>query len=260
MSPNFSFLDFYCFNEFCDKNSSIIEKWLSVDPVTASVDLSYSVDSSAVFSSNIEGNNIDLNSYMNQKMVKSKFKNTKDLAEIDNLVKAYNFAQEKPLTEENFLEVHRILAKSILIKSKLGLYRDDRMGVFSTSGLVYVAVEPEKLPEAMKLFWKEFDEISSRNLTDNETFYFASFFHLRLAQLHPFFDGNGRIARLVEKWFLSMKFGKKAWVIPSERYYKENRAEYYEKINLGVNFYELDFSKAIDFLNLLPQSLIKKTN
>ena len=255
MFSNFSFLDFYCFNEFCDKNSSIIEKWSTVDPVQSGVDLSYSVDSSAVFSSNIEGNNIDLNSYMNQKMVKSKFKKKKELAEIDNLVNAYNFAQENQLTEENFLEVHRILAKSFLIKSKLGIYRDDRMGVFSTSGLVYIAVEPEKLPDAMKHFWKEFDEISSRNLSHTEIFYFASFFHLRLAQLHPFFDGNGRIARLVEKWFLAMKSGEKAWGIPSERFYKENRAEYYEKINLGVNFYELDFNKAVDFLNLLPQSL-----
>lgn len=255
MSSNFSFLDFHCFSEFCDKNSSIIEKWLSDDSVKAGVDLTYLVDSSSVFSSNIEGNNIDLNSYMNQKMVETKFKKKKELAEIDNLVKAYNFALENQLTEENFLVVHRILAKSFLIKSKLGIYRDDRMGVFSTSGLVYVAVEPEKLPEAMRLFWKEFDEISSRNLTNSETFYFAAFFHLRLAQLHPFFDGNGRIARLVEKWFLSRKLGEKAWVIPSERFYKENRAEYYEKINLGVNFYELDFNKAVGFLNLLPQSL-----
>lgn len=255
MSSNFSFFDFHSFNEFCDKNSSIIEKWLSVDPVKSGVNLSYSVDSSAVFSSNIEGNNIDLNSYMNQKMVKSKFKKKKELAEIDNLVKAYNFAQENPLSEENFLEAHKILAKSFLIKSKPGIYRDDRMGVFSTNGLVYVAVESEKLPEAMRLFWTEFDEISSRNLTHDETFYFASFSHLRLAQLHPFFDGNGRIARLVEKWFLSMQLGEKAWGIPSERFYKENRAEYYEKINLGVNFYELDFNKSIDFLNLLPQSL-----
>ncbi len=52
----------------------------------------------------LRGNHIDLNSYMNQKMVKSKFKKKKELAEIDNLVNAYNFAQENQLTEENFLE------------------------------------------------------------------------------------------------------------------------------------------------------------
>jgi Fic family protein len=31
--------------------------------------------------------------------------------------------------------------------------------------------------------------------------------HLRLAQIHPFRDGNGRAARLIEKWFVAEKLG-----------------------------------------------------
>lgn len=51
-------------------------------------DLGYRIQASAVFSSNIEGNSIDLNSYMNSLMSKRKFKPEKELSEIDDLVAA----------------------------------------------------------------------------------------------------------------------------------------------------------------------------
>lgn len=55
----------------------------------------YLTKSSAVYSSNIEGNSIDLNSYMNYELNKDKFKANKEIVEIENLIKAYEFAQKK---------------------------------------------------------------------------------------------------------------------------------------------------------------------
>jgi len=63
------------------------------------------------------------------------------------------------------------------------------------------------------------------------------------------------IARLVEKWFISEKLGHDFWKISSEEYYKKNQAKYYETINLGVNFYELNYDKCVDFLEMLPNCL-----
>ena len=71
-------------------------------------------------------------------------------------------------------------------------------------------------------------------------------------------DGNGRIARLLEKWFIAEKLGKKFWKIPSEEYYRNHQIEYYNAINLGVNFYELDYDKCMDFLRMLPNCLRNK--
>ncbi len=68
-------------------------------------------------------------------------------------------------------------------------------------------------------------------------------------------DGNGRTARLLEKWFIAEKLGKKFWRIPLEEYYKNNQSSYYAAINIGVNFYELDYSKSLEFLTLLPNCL-----
>ena len=70
-------------------------------------------------------------------------------------------------------------------------------------------------------------------------------------------DGNGRAARILEKWFIAEKLGNEFWKIPSEEFYKNNQAEYYSAIDLGVNFYEIDYDKSLAFLKLLPNCLIQ---
>ena len=92
-------------------------------------------------------------------------------------------------------------------------------------------------------------------MNETEVFYFASLIHLRFVHIHPFRDGNGRAARIIEKWFIAQKLGKDYWKIPSEEYYKVNQAKYYETINLGVNFYMLNYDRCLGFLEMLPNCL-----
>ena len=217
-------------------------------------DLGYRTQASAVFSSNIEGNTIDLNSYMNIKLNKGNVFKKKEISEIDDLIEAYKYAQANPLTEENFLHTHLLLSRHILIKSKQGKYRIEPIGVFSESGLVYLAIEEKFVVENMKLFFEEIRKIISMQLSNQQILYFASLIHLRFVHIHPFTDGNGRAARLLEKWFITTKLGADFWLLLSEKYYKEHQQEYYEHINLGVNFYELDYSKCLPFLLMLPKS------
>jgi len=217
----------------------------------------YLTKASAVYSSNIEGNNIDLNSYMNYELSKEKFKRGKEIEEIEQLIQAYEFAQTNHLNEKNLLKSHEILSKSLLIKSKRGKYRIEPVGVFGKSGIAYLAVEPDFVEKHMELFFDGLDTLLKENLTQEEVFYFASFIHLRFVHIHPFRDGNGRTARLLEKWFVSEKLGKSFWQIPSEEYYKNNQQQYYDTINLGVNFYELDYDKCLPFLEMLPNCFKK---
>lgn len=215
----------------------------------------YLTKSSAVYSSNIEGNSIDLNSYMNYEMNKDKFKAGKEIEEIENLIEAYGFAQTNKLNEANLLNCHKIFSETLLIKSKRGKYRIEQVGVFGKAGLAYMAVEPELVEKEMKLFFQDLRELISSDLNENEVFYFASLIHLRFAHIHPFRDGNGRAARLIEKWFVAEKLGHDFWKMPSEEYYKNNQARYYETINLGMNFYELNYDKCEGFLEMLPNCL-----
>ena len=217
--------------------------------------LIYQTQASAVYSSNIEGNSIDLNSFMNYKLAQDARRPKKELQEIDNLVAAYNFAQSQALTEKALLKAHQMLAKTLVIASLRGKYRNDKVGVFGPSGLVYLAVEAEFVAEQMRLLFEEITGLLNSSLTPEEAFYFAAFVHLRFVHIHPFRDGNGRAARLLEKWFLTQALGANFWQIPSEQYYKNHQPEYYRNISLGVNFYELDYGKSVPFLAMLPNCL-----
>jgi Fic family protein len=217
--------------------------------------LAYLTKASAVYSSNIEGNSIDLNSFMNYELSKEKFKTGKEVKEIEELISAYELAQNNSLSEENLLKCHAVLSKTFLIKSKRGNYRNEQVGVFGKSGMAYLAVEPEFVEREMNQLFKEIKELLVTDLNESEVIYFASFIHLRFAHIHPFRDGNGRVARLLEKWFLTEKLGKQFCKVPSEEYYKNNQAEYYKTIGLGVNFYELDYAKCVPFLSMLANYL-----
>jgi Fic family protein len=101
-------------------------------------------------------------------------------------------------------------------------------------------------------------ELLKSELNISEILYHASLIHLKFAHLHPFMDGNGRIARILEKWFLSAQINSTFWFAPTEKYYKENLQDYYKNLNLGVNYYELDYDKCLPFLEMLPNALLMK--
>jgi len=246
-------------NQYDDLIGNQIDRLVELfDFAEKCTDLGYQTQASAVYSSNIEGNSVDLNSFMNYKLSQEKFKPHKEIQEIENLVRAYEFAQSNPLTEKNFLQCHKIFSKTLVIKSKQGKYRDEKVGVFGQSGLVYLAIEPELVKETMGDFFVDLGALLKMELSKPEVFYFASLIHLKFAHIHPFRDGNGRAARLLEKWFLAEKLGKDFCKLSSEKYYREHQMDYYKNINLGVNYYELDYDKCIPFLLMLPEALENK--
>jgi len=217
----------------------------------------------------IEGNTVDLNFFIRSKMgqLKPSSKKKKEIDEIDDLIQAYHFARNHELTEKNVLKAHNIATKHLLSADR-GQYRSSTMFVVSDYGIEYAAPEPEKLQERLTVFWGNVQDLLTEktinpSLMINRSFYHAAFIHLVLEHLHPFSDGNGRIGRLIEKWFLASTLGSDAWNMASERYYADHRQAYYNALRLGVNFYELDYRRSIDFLLLLPKSLantIKQAN
>lgn len=219
------------------------------------VEVSYRIKASAVFSSNIEGNSVDLNSFMNSQIAEQQFKPEKEIAEIEDLVKAYEFATGNELSETNLLEAHEISSRTLLISDKRGVYRTDRMGVFDSSGMVYLAIEPQFVKEKMNELFEDISVLKQQELSLEELFYHASLIHLKFAHIHPFWDGNGRAARLLEKWFLTENLNGRAWKLQSEKYYKEHLTEYYANINLGENYYGLNYDRCIPFLVMLANSI-----
>jgi Fic family protein len=212
---------------------------------------------SVMASSKIEGEILEIDSYVKHKMLNIEYLN--DLVEKPNdLYQAYIFAQKSKLTLNNFFKAHEIISEHLLLEEKRGVYRNCNMVVMEhqTFKIQYEAALSYDVPPLMRLFWDDLEYLIDKELTFSEIFYYASFIHINFVNIHPFEDGNGRSGRLLEKWFLSEKLGKKAWFVQSELNYYRNINEYYKNLNsLGLFFDSLDYSKAMPFLQMLPQSL-----
>ena len=135
------------------------------------------------------------------------------------------------------------------------------MFVTTSDGKIeYVATSSFEVENEMKKFFNDVSILLKQQLSIEEVFYYASFIHLVFVKIHPWNDGNGRTARLLEKWFLAQKLGDKAWFIQSEKMYYNQHNTYYKNIRLlGLEYDELDYTQAIPFLLMLPNSLYNLT-
>ena len=56
----------------------------------------------------------------------------------------------------------------------------------------------------------------------------AAILHFGLAYLYPYFDGNGRMARLLHLWYLVQQGYSSALFVPMSRFVEESCARYYK--------------------------------
>jgi Fic family protein len=214
---------------------------------------------SVVFSSKIEGEEIELDSYLKHRLGQAKFK-PDYTKKIDDLHAAYDFAKKNKLNLATLLKAHKLLGKNILAASDRGILRKNPMFVLTNDGRIeYVAAEPNSVESETEKLFQDIQLLLQNELTFSEVFYFAAMIHLLFLKIHPLSDGNGRSARLLEKWFIAEKLGKKAWFMQSEKYYYQHNALYYRNIRkLGLEYEALDYSQALPFLLMLAEVLKMK--
>ena len=117
----------------------------------------------------------------------------RDIYEATGHAKAYDFlyeiSKERPVSESDILELHRLFYSQI-DKDNAGVWR--KVPVF-ISGSHRALPAPEKVPSLMAGFVKWMAENEGR-LHPVE---FAALVHQQSVYIHPFVDGNGRMARLL---------------------------------------------------------------
>ena len=246
------------FQQYLEQVNDLQPKFEALKDADISTDtFSFYTSVSAMASSKIEGEQMEIDSYVKHKMLKIEYLN--DLVEKPNdLYNAYLFAQKEPLTKSNFLKAHALIGKNLLVVSKRGKYRKVNMLVMEhkTFKVQFEAALWNEVTPLMKKLWSDIDHLIKQKLTVEEVFYYAAYIHLVFVAIHPFEDGNGRAGRLLEKWFIAQKLGGKAWYIQSELNYYNNINDYYKNLNkLGIFYEQLDYSKALPFLLMLPNSL-----
>ncbi len=213
---------------------------------------------SVMSSSKIEGEEMEVDSYVKHKILHIEY--LPNLTEKPNdLYEAYEFARDNKLTQKNFLESHSITTKNLLPESQRGIVRTGNMLIMEqqTRRIKYEAANAFMVKSEFEKLWVELDNLLQKNLKIEEVFYYAALLHVVFVKIHPFNDGNGRTARLLEKWFLSAMLGEKAWYIGSEYHYYKNLSSYYNNLaRIGLFYDEIQYEKCLPFLLMLPQSLV----
>ncbi len=211
---------------------------------------------SSVYSSKIEGENIDFDSFYKHKFLNIQYQ-PDYTKKADDLYLAYEFIFKNKLNLENLQKAHSILSSNLLPKNQQGFIRNNPMFVINNDDRIeYVATEPTKVKFELDKLFNDIKKLQTAKLDDFEIFYYAAYIHLVFVKIHPFQDGNGRAARLIEKWFLIEQINDKATAVQLEKNYFKNLERYYSNIKkIGIEYETLDYSKALDFLVMTAKGL-----
>ena len=149
----------------------------------------------------------------------------KEILEVQNAFAAYKeLGSLDPYSIDVLKRIHGIMTDKIVDES--GMFRTGNEGVFNGDRCIFVAPPPDLVPKLMHdLFdWMK----NSRNSL--HPLILSSVFHYEFVFIHPFKDGNGRMARLWQTALLS-QWNPVFRDIPIESRIEEFAQGYYDAID-----------------------------
>ena len=128
------------------------------------------------------------------------------------------------ITEDNLYRLYMMTVGDFLTNDDKLLegkfYRHDTVYVVSDH-IEHSGLDAKKVPEFMRSLIA-----FANNDDDINDLIKAAIIHFYIAFVHPYFDGNGRIARLVHLWFLIQKGYQSALFIPFSSRIEKSRKAY----------------------------------
>ncbi|CAA6799804.1 MAG: Fic family protein [uncultured Sulfurovum sp.] len=170
------------------------------------------------------------------------------------------------LTEERLHAWHSILfptGYSDGHKIDVATYRSDEMSVVSNKGyretVHYLASPYEKLREEMNKF------LDYVNNSQENPFVKSAIAHIWFVSIHPYDDGNGRIARTITNYVLSKELGLDHKYYSLSTAIRKDRKAYYDVLEKSQNLFynrNFDFTKWIAWhstmINLAIESSLEQ--
>ena len=172
----------------------------------------------------IEANSLSLNEVKGVIDGKTVIGPPKDIQEVKNAYEAYELiGLFDPFSLKDLKKLHGIMTYKTVEQS--GVFRDHNEGVFRGNKCIFMAPPPELVPDHMRsLFnWMKTAKEMIHPLI------LSSVFHYEFVFIHPFEDGNGRMARLWQTALL-MQWNPIFQYLPIENRIHEYQQEYYDAI------------------------------
>lgn len=148
----------------------------------------------------------------------------KEIQEVKNAYSAYELLREyNPYSIADLKKAHGLMTRGVVTES--GDFRSGDEGVFSGDVCIFVAPPPRMVPKLM-------DELFSwmkENKNKVHPLILSAVFHYEFVFIHPFSDGNGRMARLWHTVLLANWRSVFAY-IPLESQIEKFQSDYYDAI------------------------------
>ncbi|MCW5729216.1 MAG: Fic family protein [Alphaproteobacteria bacterium] len=155
----------------------------------------------------------------------------KDQAEAKNLSEAIDYLEElaadpiRPISEADIRQLHFLVLKNVK-DADAGVYRAVQVEI---GGSKYMPPGPESVPAQMELFctWLARRSVKETKTDIPSAILDAAAAHTWFVTIHPFVDGNGRVARLILNLLL-MRNGCPIAIVT-----KADRGRYYDALELS---------------------------
>lgn len=173
----------------------------------------------------IEANSLTLNQVKDVINGKLVIGPQKEIQEVKNAYNAYEMIKEiNPYSVIDLKKIHSVM--TFLTVEESGDFRKGNEGVFDGDKCIFMAPKPEFVNNLIN----ELFEWMKNSKEKVHPLILSSIFHYEFLFIHPFSDGNGRMARLWQNTLLS-KWKEIFEYIPIETQIKKYQDKYYKVIN-----------------------------
>ena len=188
------------------------------------------------YSTQIEGNRLSQKEVSEVILGKKIARRKRDEGEIKGYYAALEWLEKNvssPITEDGIKTIHALVCSGGRTRVRPSAYRDGQ-NVIRESGnnnIVYMPPEAKDVPLLMRelVQWLETN-------SDLPCPIAAAAAHCQFAAIHPYYDGNGRTARLLTTWVLHRGGYDLKGLYSLEEYYARDLKAYYKAISIGSHY------------------------